>query len=203
MPKALLYRANGKGPIAVAFLLTIGLHITAVALATSRQPILEVKPPSTEVIGFEDTIEPPPPPPTIQPEEFSLSDTPPPPPDVEFIEPKDVERRVEGHRPPKPVPNIQRGTAANAAMAKTAALNAPRPEYPYAARSRRITGSGVCTIAVDFVTGFVTDAQMTQTTGSPLLDNATLSTMKRWRFKPGTIRKVRIPIEYRLEGVSF
>ena len=41
-------------------------------------------------------------------------------------------------------------------QAKASAISAPRPEYPYEARSRKITGSGVCVVTVD--TGSPTQA---------------------------------------------
>ena len=53
------------------------------------------------------------------------------------------------------------------AGAKAAAISAPRPDYPYEARSRKITGSGVCVVTVDTGSGSVTDATMAQSIGNP------------------------------------
>jgi TonB family protein len=83
------------------------------------------------------------------------------------------------------------------------ALNAPRPEYPYEARSRRAMGSGVAKLTVDATSGFVVVATMEQSTGVPILDNATLSAFRRWRFKPGTPGTVRIPITFNLTGAWY
>jgi TonB family protein len=76
------------------------------------------------------------------------------------------------------------------------AISAPLPEYPYQAKRRNLTGSGVCLVAVDPTTGTVTNATMFQSTGSPLLDKLTIQTFKSWRFKPGTVSQVRVPISY-------
>ena len=51
-------------------------------------------------------------------------------------------------------------------------------------------------MTVDTATGTVTNATMFQSTGSPLLDKLTIQTFKSWRFKPGTVSQVRVPISY-------
>ena len=83
--------------------------------------------------------------------------------------------------------------------AKPVTSYAPRPEYPQEARSHRIAGSGVCVVSVD-ASGNVTSASMAQSTGSPLLDTSALRTVRTWKFKPGTVSKVSVPIEFTLEG---
>jgi periplasmic protein TonB len=80
---------------------------------------------------------------------------------------------------------------------------APRPVYPYEARRQRVTGSGVALLTVDQNSGAVTDVLMTQSCGNPILDNSTLDALRRWRFRPGTVTKVQVPITYTLLGVSY
>lgn len=80
------------------------------------------------------------------------------------------------------------------------AVYAPRPQYPYEARARRIAGAGVAVLAIDLNTGVVTKAEMAKSTGNPILDNAALSAFRQWRFKPGTVWKVRIPITFTMRG---
>src|SRR5438874_3886086 len=87
--------------------------------------------------------------------------------------------------------------------AKAFVVTAPRPDYPYVARSRKITGSGVCVLTVDTGSGAVTDATMAQSIGNPILDNAAVSAFRRWRFKPGTVSKVKIPITFTMTGASY
>ena len=76
------------------------------------------------------------------------------------------------------------------------AVSAPLPEYPYQAKRANITGSGVCVMTVDTASGKVTDAMMTQSTGDAMLDKVTTNAFRKWRFKPGTVSQVRVPIDY-------
>ena len=87
----------------------------------------------------------------------------------------------------------------SASAAKPVTTYAPRPEYPHGARSRRVAGSGVCVVSVD-ASGNVTSASMAQSTGSPLLDTSALRTVRTWKFKPGTVSKVSVPIEFTMKG---
>ena len=79
---------------------------------------------------------------------------------------------------------------------KTVATSAPLPDYPYQAKQAHVTGSGVCSLVVDTSNGRVTSATMAQSTGSKVLDKVTTDTFRRWRFKPGTIAQVNVPIAY-------
>jgi TonB family protein len=80
--------------------------------------------------------------------------------------------------------------------ARAVAIATPRPEYPYEARRARITGRGIAVMHVNPSTGVVTGAEMAQSTGHAVLDNAALSAFRRWRFKPGTVSMVRLPIAF-------
>jgi len=80
------------------------------------------------------------------------------------------------------------------------AVYAPRPTYPFAARLRRLQGYGVALLTIDPATGNVTNAEMAVSTGVKMLDDETISTFRRWRFRPGTVKKVKIPITFILVG---
>ena len=80
--------------------------------------------------------------------------------------------------------------------AKEMAISAPLPEYPYQARRANITGSGVCVMIVDTASGNVTSALMAESTGNAILDKVTTDTFRKWRFKPGVVSQVRVPINY-------
>ena len=86
--------------------------------------------------------------------------------------------------------------------AKEPATYAPVPEYPREPRLNGIKGSGVCVVAVDSRSGLVIAASMEKSTGNGLLDNAALSAFRNWRFKPGTVSKVTIPVEFTLGGTT-
>jgi TonB family protein len=80
--------------------------------------------------------------------------------------------------------------------AQAMAVSAPLPEYPYQAKRANITGSGVCVMSVDTASGKVINAMMAQSTGDGILDNVTINTFRKWRFKPGTVSQVRVPVDY-------
>ncbi len=126
------------------------------------------------------------------------------------IKPDDVEGTT---RPPKK-PQAQKFTPIKApqtagrpgtmsiSTAKALATYAPRPQYLYEARSRHITGRGVCVVEVDAGSGSVTSALMASSIGNPVLDNAALSAFRQWRFKPGSVSNVRIPITFTTTGAQ-
>jgi TonB family protein len=58
-------------------------------------------------------------------------------------------------------------------------------------------------MTVDPVSGSVTSVVMEASTGSLVLDNAAVTGFRRWRFKPGTISKVKLPITYTLMGTHY
>jgi TonB family protein len=68
--------------------------------------------------------------------------------------------------------------------------------YPSEAKRHHITGDGVCIVTVDTASGKVTDATMEQSTGNTLLDKSTIEAFRQWRFKPGTVSRVRVPVTY-------
>lgn len=82
-------------------------------------------------------------------------------------------------------------------------LFAPHPSYPYAARRAHAIGAGVAALEVDEETGLVKKATMRISTGSPILDENTLGTLRQWRFKPHTLSEARVPIHYTMNGINL
>jgi TonB family protein len=91
------------------------------------------------------------------------------------------------------------GSVLAVSSAKAVTTYAPRPDYPEEARSHHIAGSGVCLVLVDPFSGNVTNASIAKSTGSPVLDKSVLRTLRTWKFKPGTVSQVSIPIEFTTE----
>src|SRR5215472_8503834 len=119
-------------------------------------------------------------------------------PAVVAVRPERKVRPRKRQRPalqPEPV-NVSAPVPMSLSVAQSMAISAPLPEYPYEAKRRNLTGSGTCVVTVDTATGTVTNASMSQSTGSPLLDKLTIQTFKSWRFKPGTVSQVRVPVSY-------
>jgi protein TonB len=196
--KPLLFQPAPRWHLWLALGGAVAIHLTAVALAQKRE-VAAAEPPPAPPMVVEATLAPPEA--TPPPEDIPLPEPPPPP----EVQPEFHEERTP---PPRPPPAAQKFTPIKAqamtmSRAKALAINAPRPQYPYEARSRRITGSGVCVVTVDPGSGNVTGASMTQSIGNPILDNAALSAFREWRFRPGTVSQVRIPITFTMTGASY
>ena len=59
-----------------------------------------------------------------------------------------------------------------------------------------LTNKGVILVTIDPKTGMVTGTRMLQTTESKLLDGAARKAYSKWRFKPGSVPQVKMPIEF-------
>src|SRR6266568_8284630 len=196
--RPLIYRPPPRWYFWTALGAALAIHATAVALSQRHEAAaVELPPQPPQVV--EATLAPPEA--TPPPEDIPLPE-PPPPPD---IKPEFVEERTPPPRPPPSAPKFAPIKASEMSMsrAKALAINSPRPPYPYEARSKRITGSGVIVAHVDAASGDVTDASVAKSTGSSILDDAAVSTFRRWKFRPGTVSKVSIPITFTLTGASY
>lgn len=211
-PGPLLYKGAPRWQILAALGGAILIHAAAVALAYKREPppadatpelantveaVIETQPPEDLPTPPPEDIPLPPPPPDVpQVQEFHEEQTPPPQKQRPPTKPQAPIKAPQQTGPPRPPGTLSAGAA------KAAAISAPRPEYPYEAKRSKITGSGVCVLSVD-AGGSVTDASMASSTGNAILDNAAISAFRRWRFKPGSASRVRIPITFTLTGASY
>jgi TonB family protein len=198
--QALIYHRPSKWPIAIAFAAALLIHLSAVAVAFHRELLMTSAEPVTDSIpfGFDPESDPP-----IPPDPDISIPLPPPLSTAEFIEPGEFRRSTTAQRTPSPIRQPGQTHPPTVGNAKSFVLSAPRPDYPYEARSHHITGSGIAIISVDPITGFVTDVTMEQSIGNPILDNSTVSAFRRWRFKPGSPPRVRIPITFLLTGAQY
>lgn len=201
MNNPLSYRPNSRTPLLTAFAFAAVLHITAVALGAWRtEPGPSISPDKyTDV----DIVAPPNQPESLPQEDIPLPPAPPSIETPEFVEqPQPIVHRpnVGQQRPIRPPGAPGSRTTGNP---RAFALSAPRPEYPYEARRRGITGSGVVRLTIDSTSGTVTSATMMQSLGNAILDRSALSAFQRWRFRPGTPAVVTIPVTYTLSGVAY
>jgi TonB family protein len=216
MAGPLLYKPAPKWQVFLAFGGAFALHALAVGIAALKEeePVADVMPDLEQIaeVTFEQQPAEPEPTPPPEEEEPEPLDAPPEPIDPpEFVEEEKPtpppKPRTEKPKPVAPIarPQAPQATAGPMSMssAKAVAISAPRPEYPYEARRTRATGSGVCVMTVDVATGNVTSAVMATSTGNSILDNAAVSAFKRWRFRPGTVSKVRTPITFTMTGAQF
>jgi len=141
--------------------------------------------------------------PTPPPEDIPIPEAPP----MPDVQPEFVEESTPPPRQPRPtkaapIKAPQAPGMMSMSSAKALAVSRPQPPYPYEARAHHITGSGVCVVTVG-PDGSVTDATMAQSIGNNLLDQSATSTFRRWKFRPGTVSKVKIPITFTMAGASY
>jgi TonB family protein len=201
MNLASLYRQNSRSIFWIAFISALAIHIGAVALPKTKSPT--GKPEDFNPASEVDLVD------TGEPEARLVTESSTPPlleqirPDEDSFQDENlVPPRVRVHQEARPT-SFGTATTASFRSAKAMLAYAPRPIYPYEAHRQRITGSGVALLTIDQSLGNVTGVLMTQSCGNAILDNSTLDALRRWRFKPGTVVRVRVPITYTLLGVSY
>jgi TonB family protein len=203
MAQPLLYRPPPSWQFWAAFGGAILIEAASVVIAGIKHepPAIDLSQIPTATV--EATLQPEDQP-TPPPEDIPIQE-PPPIPEVapEFHEEKPPPPKTNKPTGPVKAPQGVTGTM-SITGAKAIAIYAPKPEYPYEARSRHVVGSGVAVLSVDTASGNVTDASMGQSIGNPILDNSTVSTFRRWRFAPGKCApKVKVPITYTMTGASY
>jgi len=213
LPPAPRYRPASKWTAAIALVLAIGLHAAAIITVEMQQadPPMAVGmagEPAVEAIIEPAASEPAPtPPPQDEPLAAEVQPTPAETAEIPEEKPVIAPNRPNRSRPAMPIrqPQVagQLGGSSSVSSAKALAISAPRPHYPYEARRDRITGTGIILVKVDRASGVVTSATVSQSTGSRLLDDAATSAFRRWRFKPGTVSDVRIPVTFTLTGANY
>lgn len=97
--------------------------------------------------------------------------------------------------------SVNTATAADTLVMKAmlSTTSRPMPHYPEEAERKKIMGGGVYVMKVN-PAGLVTAVQITQSTGSSILDNAAISAFTRWRFKPGSVSSVKAPVAFSMPG---
>jgi TonB family protein len=208
MTGPILSQASQKWRMGPAFGAAALIHFAAIALANIHQHDQVKEPPSGDDAfpRIEITTEVP-------------TDNQTPPPDVvaPLPSPNPTDELFSNERPTSPpvprqtntltAPIVKMRTSVSSSlqslsMARISALSAPRPEYPYEARRQKVTGNGIVVMTIDFVSGRVTDVMMEESTGSLVLDNAAMTGFRRWRFKPGTVSRVKSPITFTMTGAQ-
>jgi len=109
-------------------------------------------------------------------------------------------RRI-GHLPSLPPLVTSKKWVSKLATAeiKAATVSSPQPVYPLAARKQHWTGAGdfVCHIRPD---GTVASVDVRRSTGHLVLDQAAITALQHWRFQPGKMEAINIPIDFRMNG---
>lgn len=197
-----LYRQTGRSGFWIAFISALAIHLGAVALAKTKSPAIKISdfnsPGEVELVAT-----------AAEPEPALLEESAMPPPleqvhaeQDSFPEENVTPPRLGAHRKARQA-SVVRGPTAPLRSVKAMVAYAPRPIYPYEARRQRMTGSGIALLTVDQTSGTVTDVRMAQSCGNVILDKSTLDALQRWRFRPGGVTRVEVPITYTLMGVSY
>lgn len=202
MNAPLLYSQRSRSLFWIALLSALAIHICAVALAKTKSP---TPMPECSIRFSEVDVRY-----AAEPEPVAPDESVRPPPPMEIHPGHDI-FRDEDYAPPTARVHRRIGPTSLAKGATTASFRsmrvivtyAPRPVYPYEARRQGLIGSGVALLTVDQTSGAVTDVVMKQSCGSSILDNPTLNALRRWRFKPGNVSKIQVPITYTLMGASY
>jgi TonB family protein len=204
MAKPLLYKGPPRWQILAALGGALAIHLGAVAAYAIKHEAAPVDLSDIPTATVDATLQPVEDQPTPPPEDIPIPDAPPMP-DIkpEFVEESTPPPKV--NRPIKAAPITAPAAPGMMSMsnAKALAVSRPQPPYPYEARAKHITGSGICVVTVDPASGSVTDATMAQSIGNNLLDQSALSTFRRWKFKAGSVTKVKIPITFTMAGASY
>jgi TonB family protein len=79
---------------------------------------------------------------------------------------------------------------------KELVLHVSPPNSSHEWARKGIVGEGVVVATVNPKDGRVTDAYILKSTGQKRLDDAALVAFRKWRFKPNTVSKVKIPISF-------
>jgi protein TonB len=99
---------------------------------------------------------------------------------------------------------VARDAAKKRIVSKPSGLSQPKPKYPSAARRAGQQGTVTLSFTVGS-SGKVTSVRVAKSSGHALLDNAALSAIRRWRFKParnalgeGVSYSYTLPVPFRL-----
>lgn len=72
------------------------------------------------------------------------------------------------------------------------------PAYPYAAMIRNDQGEGRFVAQLDPKTGRVINASVKRSTGYSSLDDAVITALRSWRFKPGKWKSIELPVKFQM-----
>ena len=88
------------------------------------------------------------------------------------------------------------GQSASPSVSLPVATYTPQPVYRPEWAKQGLSGKGVVLVTIDPKTGTVAGVRMLQSTGNSLLDGAALDAYSKWRFKPGSVPQVKMPIQF-------
>jgi TonB family protein len=82
------------------------------------------------------------------------------------------------------------------ALRPAGSMTGPKPQIPEEARTEHLSGQGVFLLHFDKPTGNLLDVTVSQSTGSTILDQAALATLRQWHATPGCPREVPLTVTF-------
>ena len=102
-------------------------------------------------------------------------------------------------------PNISAGNlvsrnviATRDGLLDNAVVNSPDPVIPAIARQQR--SHGVYVVDISVARGIVDNVRVLQRSGNKILDDAAIEALLKWRFRPRSVYKVTVPIDFGISG---
>lgn len=86
------------------------------------------------------------------------------------------------------------------ALRPSGSMTGPKPQATEEARSQHLSGQGIFLLHFDKPTGNLLDVTVSQSTGSTILDQAALATLRLWHATPGCPREVPMTITFSVTG---
>ena len=90
---------------------------------------------------------------------------------------------------------VARGGSLAEAPPTAIGIYAPPPSYPAGAVRLRLHGSGRFRLHVR-PNGSVASVEVLKSTGHQELDGAAIAAYKKWRFRPGVVSEITIPVTF-------
>lgn len=85
------------------------------------------------------------------------------------------------------------------ALSPSGSMSGPPPESPPEARAQHLSGRGIFLLHFDKPTGNIIDVTVRQSTGSAILDQAAIATLRKWHATPNCPREVPMTITYSVQ----
>src|SRR5205814_842974 len=173
MNTARLYRPSRRWLVWVAFTFAAGIHVGAIVVAqgkSDRSPTQDFTPAGVDIEMIDQDQQRPPDEAVVSPPSDQV------PPDQDAFPEENRVLPVRPHRKTVAAAVVRpsvKAAVASFGLVKELAVYAPRAVYPYEARRQRVTGSGIALLMVA-PDGSVVDVRMVQSSGSAILNNATI-----------------------------
>jgi TonB family protein len=93
-------------------------------------------------------------------------------------------------------PSLNKSGDGFVALSPSGSMSGPRPDSPPEARAKHLSGRGIFLLHFDKPTGNIISVTVSQSTGSAILDQAALATLRQWHATPNCPREVPMTITY-------